>query len=213
MWVYEKSLEIPVRVSCPNPKLAKSIITQYGGPDGELAASLRYLTQRYSMPTRQAIGILTDIGTEELAHMEIVATMVFKLVDGAPVEEIKAAGMDGYYADHGRSLFFVNGDGVPWTATYIQSKGDPIADLHEDMDAEQKARSTYEHLIDLSDDPLASNVLGWLREREIVHFQRFGETLDNVQEHFGHRRVWYPAGQKTEDTTSTEEKSQEEKTE
>ncbi len=182
MWLYEKKLEYPVRVCGPNPRLAKDIITQYGGPDGELAASLRYLTQRYTMPISQAKGVLTDIGTEELAHMEVVASLVYNLTKDATVEQIKAAGMDDYYADHDKALYFVNAAGMPWTASYIQSKGDPVTDLHEDMAAEEKARSTYEHLIDLSDDPDATDVLKWLREREIVHFQRFGETLMLVQE-------------------------------
>lgn len=182
MWLYEKKLEHPVKVAGPNPRLAKDIITQYGGPDGELAASLRYLTQRYTMPISQAKGVLTDIGTEELAHMEIVASLVFNLTKDATVEQIKAAGLDDYYADHDKALYFVNASGMPWTATYIQSKGDPVTDLHEDLAAEEKARSTYEHLINLSDDPDASQVLKWLREREIVHFQRFGETLMLVQE-------------------------------
>ncbi|NLE43681.1 MAG: manganese catalase family protein [Chloroflexi bacterium] len=190
MWVYDKKLQFPVRVSGPNPKLAKSVITQYGGPDGELAASLRYLTQRYTMPTGRSIATLTDIGTEELAHMEIVAALVYGLTQGASIEQIKAAGMDGYYADHDKALYFVNGDGVPWTASYIQSKGDPITDLHENMAAEQKARSTYEYLIQLSDDPEVTRVLCWLREREVVHFQRFGETLNHVQEYLDSRKVF-----------------------
>ena len=152
MWVYQKMLQYPAgTVSTCNPKLAKDIITQYGGPDGELAASLRYLTQRYTMPIPEAKAALTDIGTEELAHMEIVATLVYQLVRDATVEQIIAAGMDGYYADHDKALYFVNGDGVPWTAAYIQSKGDPITDIHENMAAEQKARSTYEYLIQISD--------------------------------------------------------------
>lgn len=182
MWIYEKKLQYPAKITGTNPKLAKAIITQYGGPDGELAASLRYLTQRYSMPTARGKAILTDIGTEELAHMEIVATLVYNLTKDATIQQIKEAGMEGYYADHDKALYFVNGDGVPWTAAYIQSKGDPITDLHEDMAAEQKARSTYEYLIHLSDDPGATETLRWLREREIVHFQRFGETLMHVQD-------------------------------
>lgn len=190
MWVYEKKLEYPVRVSCSNPRLAKNIITQYGGPDGELAASLRYLTQRYSMPTRQAKAVLTDIGTEELAHMEIVAAIVYNLIKDAPLSQIKAAGMDGYYADHDRALYFVNAVGAPWTATYIQSKGDPVADLHEDLAAEEKARATYELLLQLSDDPEVNNALRFLREREIVHFQRFGETLDNIQDYMCRKHVF-----------------------
>jgi spore coat protein JC len=182
MWLYEKKLEYPVRVSGPNPRLAKNIITQYGGPDGELAASLRYLTQRYTMPIPQAKAALTDIGTEELAHLEIVAALVYNLLKDASLEEIKAVGLDGYYADHDRALYFVNAAGAPWTAAYIQSKGDPVTDLHENMAAEEKARSTYEWLINLSDDPDATDALRFLREREVVHFQRFGETLMLVQE-------------------------------
>ncbi|MDI3281450.1 MAG: manganese catalase family protein [Bacillota bacterium] len=190
MWLYEKKLEYPVRVTRPNPRLAKNIITQYGGPDGELAASLRYLTQRYTMPIAQAKAVLTDIGTEELAHMEIVAALVYNLIKDAPLSEIKAAGLDGYYADHDRALYFVNAEGAPWTAAYIQSKGDPVTDLHEDMAAEEKARSTYEYLINLSDDPDATDVLRFLREREVVHFQRFGETLQLVQEYLDRRRYY-----------------------
>lgn len=190
MWLYEKKLEYPVRVSRPDPRMAKNIITQYGGPDGELAASLRYLTQRYSMPIPQAKAVLTDIGTEELAHMEIVAALVYNLIKDASVEDIKRAGLDGYYADHDKGLYFVNAEGVPWTASYIQSKGDPITDLHEDMAAEQKARSTYEYLIQLSDDPDVVDVLRFLREREVVHFQRFGEALQLVQDHMDSRHVF-----------------------
>lgn len=191
MWIYEKKLEYPIKVCGTNPKLAKVIITQYGGPDGELAASLRYLTQRYTMPTGRSKAVLNDIGTEELAHMEIVASLVYNLIKNASVEQIKAAGMDGYFADHDRALYFVNGSGVPWVASYIQSKGDPITDLHENMAAEQKARSTYEHLIQLSDDPGVTETLRWLREREVVHYQRFGETLEHLYEHYGRSHYFF----------------------
>ncbi|MGE5578888.1 MAG: manganese catalase family protein [Bacillota bacterium] len=195
MWVYQKSLEYPAGVcSTCNPRLAKSVITQYGGPDGELAASLRYLTQRYTMPIPQAKATLNDIGTEELAHMEIVATLVYNLIKDASVEQIKAAGMDGYYADHDKALYFVNGSGVPWVASYIQSKGDPITDIHENMAAEQKARSTYEYLIQLSDDPEVTRTLRFLWQREIVHYQRFGEVLDLLQEYYGHQRYFDMCG-------------------
>lgn len=173
---------------------------KYGGPDGELAASLHYLTQRYTMPIPQAKAALTDIGTEELAHMEIVATLVYQLVRDATVEQIIAAGMDGYYADHDKALYFVNGDGVPWTAAYIQSKGDPITDIHENMAAEQKARSTYEYLIQISDafgDEAVTNTLRFLWQREIVHFQRFGEVLNLLHDYYGREhcfemRGWNP---------------------
>jgi len=190
MWIYEKKLQYPAKVGRANLRMAKYLITQYGGPDGELAASLRYLTQRYTMPTGQAKAILTDIGTEELAHLEIIATLIYKLMDGATVGEIEAAGLGAYYADHDKSLFYVNGEGVPWTAAYIQSKGDPVADLHEDMAAEEKARATYEWLINLSDDPDLNDTLKFLRQREIVHFQRFGEALQIVQEYMDSKRIY-----------------------
>lgn len=184
MWVYEKKLEYPVRVSCPDPRFAKCVITQYGGPDGELSASLRYLNQRYTMPTGKAKALLTDIGTEELAHMEMVATLVYKLIDGAPPEAMERAGLDGHYAQHDHALFWQDANGVPWSAKYIAALGDPVADLTENMAAEQKARATYENLIHLTDDPLAKDTLKWLRQREVVHFQRFGEILNDVQMHF-----------------------------
>ena len=190
MWVYEKKLEYPVKIKKPNPKLAKYIITQYGGPDGELAASLRYLSQRFSMVTPQARATLNDIGTEELAHLEIVGTMVRQLVKGASIDEIKAADMGAYYADHDRAIYPVNGSGVPFTAAYIQSKGDPITDLHENMAAEEKARSTYEWLINLADDPDVIDPLRFLREREVVHFHRFGESLRIVQEYLDNQKVF-----------------------
>jgi len=190
MWVYQKSLQYPAGVCRTNPRLARAVITQYGGPDGELAASLRYLTQRYTMPIPQAKATLNDIGTEELAHMEIVATLVYNLIKDASIEEIKAAGMDDYYADHDKALYFVNSSGVPWVAAYIQSKGDPITDIHENMAAEQKARSTYEYLIQLSDDPEVTRTLRFLWQREIVHYQRFGEVLDLLQEYYAHQRYF-----------------------
>ena len=182
MWLYEKKLEHPVRVTCPDVKFAKMVITQYGGPDGELAASLRYLNQRYSMPTDGAKALLTDIGTEEMAHMEMIAALVYKLVDGASCEDFKAAGWEGQYVQHNHGLFWTDANGVPWCAAYIACLGDPIADLTEDMAAEQKARVTYEHLIACTDDPCVKDTLRFLWEREVVHFQRFGETLNEVQE-------------------------------
>jgi len=190
MWIYEKKLQYPVRIKRPNPAMAKNIITQYGGPDGELAASLRYLSQRYHMPIPEAKGMLNDIGTEELAHFEMVGSMVFQLMKGASIEQIKAAGVDPYYSDHDRAVYPSTGTGVPFTAAYIQSKGDPIADLHENLAAEQKARATYEHLIDLADDPDVIDPLRWLREREVVHFQRFGEILQKVREHMEKKKYF-----------------------
>lgn len=188
MWIYEKKLEYPIRIKTPNPKMAKVIITQYGGPDGELAASLRYLSQRFSMVTPQAKATLNDIGTEELAHLEMVGSMVKQLTENASIEEIERAGLSPYYADHDKAIYPASAAGVPFTAAYIQSKGDPITDLYEDMAAEQKARSTYEYLIQLADDPDVIEPLKFLREREVVHFQRFGEALRIVQDHLGDKK-------------------------
>ena len=182
MWYYVKTLEYPVNLKSTDVRMAQLLVSQYGGPDGELAAALRYLNQRYSMPTNKAKALLTDIGTEELAHVEIMATMVHQIMENASIDEIKAAGLDGHYVDHGKGLFYTDATGNPWTATYIQCKGDVIADLTEDMAAEQKARATYEWLINLTDDVEIRNILGFLREREVVHFQRFGEALVNVQD-------------------------------
>jgi spore coat protein JC len=184
MWIYEKKLEYPVNIKSKDIRMAKNIITQYGGPDGELGASLRYLTQRYSMPTGKTKALLNDIGTEELAHLEIVSSMVYQLIKDASIEEIKAAGLDGYYSQHGSAVFPVDANGIPWTASYIQAMGDPITDLTEDMAAEQKARSTYERLIALCDDPDVRDPLRFLWAREVIHFQRFGEALVDVQQLF-----------------------------
>ena len=181
MWLYEKKLEHPVRVSRPDVKFAKMVITQYGGPDGELSASLRYLNQRYSMPTDTAKALLTDIGTEELAHMEMIAALVYKLTECADCEEFKAAGWEGQFIQHDHGLFWTDVNGIPWSAKYIACLGAPITDLTEDMAAEQKARTTYEHLIACTDDECVKDTLRFLWQREVVHFQRFGEMLNTVQ--------------------------------
>ncbi len=190
MWGYDKKLQYPVNIKNPNPQLAKFIISQYGGPDGELGASLRYLSQRFSMPTEITKATLNDIGTEELGHLEMIGTMVNQLTRGVSPENLRRAGLGDYYTDHGVSIFPQNAAGVPFTASYIGVKGDPVTDLYEDMAAEQKARSTYEYLIDLSDDPDVTNILKFLREREIVHFQRFGEALRTVQEKLAQRKFY-----------------------
>ena len=190
MWVYEKKLEYPIRIKTPNPKMAKVIITQYGGPDGELAASLRYLSQKYSMVTPEGRAVLNDIGTEELAHLEMIGAMVKQLTENATIEQIRAAGMEAYYSDHDKAVYPQSAAGVPFTAAYLQSKGDPVTDLTEDMAAEQKARSTYEWLINLADDPDVIEPLKFLREREVVHFQRFGETLRIVQEFLESKKAY-----------------------
>lgn len=176
MWVYEKKLEYPVKIKKSNPKLAKLIIAQYGGPDGELGAAMRYLSQKFTMVTPQAIATLNDIGTEELAHLEMIGTICHQLVDRATPKEMQEAGMDASYVDHGLGIYPQSAGGNPWTATYMQSKGDPITDLYENLAAEQKARSTYEYLLNLIDDPDVADPIKFLREREVVHFQRFGDT-------------------------------------
>ena len=183
MWTYNKVLEYPINIKNRNPQLAKFIISQYGGPDGELSASLRYLSQRFGMPDQTAKAILNDIGTEELAHLEMVGTIIHQLTDGCCPEELKQAGLGSYYTDHGLGVYPQSAAGMPFSASVLAVKGDPIADLQEDLAAEQKARATYEKLIDLcADDPDVIDPLRFLREREIVHFQRFGEALRIVQD-------------------------------
>lgn len=191
MWTYNKVLEYPVNIKTTDPRLAKVIISQYGGPDGELAASLRYLSQRFGMPDQNAKAILNDIGTEELAHLEMVGTIVHQLTKNATIEEIEAAGLSPYYTDHGLDVYPVSAAGVPFTASYIAAKGDPIANLQEDLAAEQKARATYEKLIDLCrDNPDVLDPLKFLRQREIVHFQRFGEALRGIQDKLATKKMY-----------------------
>jgi len=191
MWNYYKQLEYPVKIKHTNPRLAKFIISQYGGPDGELAASLRYLSQRFSMPDQKSKAILNDIGTEELAHLEIVGTIVHQLTDGASVKEMEEAGLGAYYTDHGFGVYPQAAAGYPFTAAVLAVKGDPIADLQEDLAAEQKARATYEKLINLcADDPDVLDPLRFLREREVVHFQRFGEALRSVQDKLAEKKFY-----------------------
>ena len=182
MFVYEKKLQYPVKIANPNPALAKFIISQYGGPDGELGASLRYLSQRYSMPYPELKGLLTDIGTEELGHLEMISAIVHQLTRKMTPEEIKKSGFDAYFVDHTAGVYPQFASGTPWTAATMQVSGDVIADLSEDMAAEQKARKTYDNILRLSDDPDVNNVIRFLREREIVHYQRFGEGLRRTLE-------------------------------
>lgn len=181
MWVYEKTLQFPVNIKNPNPKLAMAIMSQLGGPDGELAASLRYLHQRYAMPVKEVRALLTDIGTEELAHLEMIGAILYQLTRCLTVEEIKKSGFDAYFVDHTTGIWPQNASGAPFTSAYFQSKGDPITDLMEDMAAEQKARTTYDNILRLTDDPDVIAPIKFLREREIVHFQRFGEALQLVR--------------------------------
>ncbi|MED5016836.1 manganese catalase family protein [Paenibacillus chibensis] len=189
MWVYEKKLQYPVRVSKCDPKMAKYLLEQYGGADGELAAALRYLNQRYTIPDR-VIGLLNDIGTEEFAHLEMIATMVYKLTKDATVEQLECAGLGAHYAAHDKALFYENASGVPWTAAYIQAKGDPLADLYEDIAAEEKARATYQWLIDMTDDVDLQDSLKFLREREIVHATRFREAVEIIKDDRMQKRIF-----------------------
>ena len=183
MWTYDKRLEYPIKIAKTNPALAKIIISQYGGPDGELGASLRYLSQRYTMPYAEVKGTLTDIGTEELAHLEMVGAIVHQLTRNMTPEEIKKAGYDAYFVDHTAGVYPTAASGFPNTAASLAVKGDAIADLVEDLAAEQKARVTYDNILRFADDPDVRDPIKFLREREIVHFQRFGEALRTVQDH------------------------------
>ena len=182
MWIYEKKLELPVHIKETNPKLAQLIISQYGGPDGEAGASMRYLSQRYSMKDRRVAGVLTDIGTEELAHLEIVGAMVHQLTRDLTPEEIEKSGFAPYYVDHTLGVWPQAAGGIPFNACEFQVKGDPITDLMEDLAAEQKARSVYDNLLRLISEPDIVEPLRFLRSREIVHFQRFGEALNITRE-------------------------------
>ena len=191
MWEYEKKLQYPVKIKNPNPKLAKFVMSQYGGPDGELGASLRYLSQRYSMPNEIAMATLNDIGTEELGHLEMVGTIVHQLTRNLTPEQVKAGGYGEYYVDHNLGVYPQSAGGTPFSASVLAVKGDVIADLTEDLAAEQKARATYENILRLADDPDVIEPIKFLRAREIVHYQRFGETLRIVQEEMHKKKNHY----------------------
>ena len=191
MFIYEKKLQYPIRISNPNAALAKVIISQYGGPNGELGASMRYLSQRFAMPSNELKGLLTDIGTEELSHLEMVGTIIHQLTRNLAPEQIKAQGFDAYFVDHTVGVFPQAASGTPWNAFTIGVSGDVIADLTEDMAAEQKARGTYDNILRLSDDPDVNNVIRFLREREVVHFQRFGEALNMAREKLDASNVYF----------------------
>lgn len=178
MFKYEKMLEYPVNIRKKDLRMAKNIVTQLGGPDGELAASLRYLCQRFSMPDERGKALLTDIGCEELGHVEMISTMLHQLLKDATVQEIKEAGLDGWYTQHNKGVYPMDSNGVPFTAAYLASTGNPIVDLQEDLAAEEKARATYENLMDLTNDADILAPLSFLRQREVIHFNRFKELLD-----------------------------------
>ncbi len=190
MWSYEKQLQYPVKIKNPDPRLAKFIISQYGGPDGELGASLRYLSQRYSMPYDEVKAGLTDIGTEELAHLEMIGSIIQQLTRNLTPEAVIASGMEAYFVDHTAGVFPQAAAGFPYTAATMQVKGDILTDLAEDMAAEMKARTTYDNILRLSDNPDVNDVIHFLREREIVHYQRFGEMLRIAQEHLDERNFY-----------------------
>jgi spore coat protein JC len=190
MFIYNKKLQYPVKIDKPNPRLAAVIISQYGGPDGELGASLRYLSQRYSMPFDDQKGLLTDIGVEELGHLEMVGALVHQLTRNLTDKQIEDSAFAPYFVDHTTGVYPTFASGTPWTAATMQVKGDPIADLTEDLAAEQKARVTYDNILRLSDDPDVNDVIKFLREREIVHFQRFGETLQRLRERLNQKNIY-----------------------
>ena len=190
MWQYDKKLQYPVNIKNPDPRAAQIIITQYGGPDGELGASMRYLTQRYSMPYDDLKGLLTDIGTEELGHLEMICAMVHQLTRNLTPEEIKQSGFDKYFVDHTTAVYPIAASSLPWRAEYIQAKGDVITDLHEDLAAEQKARTTYDNLLRLIDDPDILEPIKFLRQREIIHYQRFGEGLERTKDRLNSKNFY-----------------------
>jgi spore coat protein JC len=191
MFTYNKKLQYPVKIAQPNPRLAAIIISQYGGPDGELGASLRYLSQRYSMPFDELKGLLTDIGTEELGHLEMIGAIVHQLTRNMKDEQYRDPAFAPYFVDHTAGVYPTAASGFPWSAASMQVKGDPIADLAEDMGAEQKARVTYDNILRLSDDPDVNDVIKFLREREVVHFQRFGEAMQLLREKLNQKNVYF----------------------
>lgn len=191
MFSYDKKLQYPVKIKNPNPNLAKIILTQYGGPDGELGASLRYLSQRYSMPFDELKGLLTDIGTEELGHLEMIGAIVHQLTRNLKENQMQDPAFAPYFVDHTAGVYPASAAGVPWSAGSIQVVGDPITDLTEDLAAEQKARTTYDNILRISDDPDVNDVIKFLREREIVHFQRFGEAVQLLRDKLNQKNVYY----------------------
>ena len=191
MFSYNKKLQYPVKIKNPNPNLAKIILTQYGGPDGELGASLRYLSQRYSMPFDELRGLLTDIGTEELGHLEMIGAIVHQLTRNLNGNQMKDPAFAPYFVDHTAGVYPAAAVGTPWSAATMQVTGDPMADLVEDLAAEQKARVTYDNILRISDDPDVNDVIRFLREREIVHFQRFGEAVQLLRDKLNQKNVYY----------------------
>lgn len=191
MFLYDKKLQFPVKIDNPNPRLASLIITQYGGPDGELGASLRYLSQRYAMPYPELQALLTDIGTEELGHLEMIGAIVHQLTRKLTDKQIEDSAFAPYFVDHTAGVYPTAAAGFPWNAASMAVKGDPIADLTEDLAAEQKARVTYDNILRLSDDPDVNQVIKFLRQREVVHFQRFGEAIQLLRKKLNEKNIYY----------------------
>ncbi len=196
MWEYDRKLMYPVKIKNPNPELARYVISQYGGPDGELGASLRYLSQRYTMPNNEIRGLLTDIGTEELAHLEMVGAIVYQLTRGINVPMVKESGFADYFMNHTTGVYPANTNGTPFRAEYIAVTGDPIADLNEDLAAEQKARATYDNILRMSDDPDVNDAIRFLRAREVVHYQRFGEAVTSLRDKMSEKTKYYMGNKK-----------------
>lgn len=190
MWIYEKKLQYPVKIARPDPAMARIVITQLGGPDGEQGAATRYLSQRYAMPYDEVRALLTDIGTEELGHMEMISSIVHQLTRSLTMQQIKDSGFDSYFVDHTTGIYPQSASGEPFSAGSLQCVGDPIADLSEDMAAEQKARTTYDNILLLCDDPDVRDIIKYLRAREVVHYQRFGEGLTRVRERLDSKNVY-----------------------
>ncbi len=190
MWIYEKKLQYPVKIARPNARYAQIIISQLGGPDGEMGAATRYLSQRYAMPYKKVIGMLTDIGTEEMGHVEMISSILYQLTRNLTPEEITRQGFDKYFVDHTTGVYPQDASGNPFSASILQSTGDPLADIHEDLAAEQKARVTYDNLLRLIDDPDVRDPIKFLREREIVHYQRFGDSLGIIQDNLDSRNFY-----------------------
>ena len=190
MWSYEKRLQYPINIKNPDPAMAKIILSQYGGPNGELGASLRYISQRYVMPYPELKAILTDIGTEELAHLEMISALVYQLTRNLTPEQIKAGGFQDYFINHTTGIFPQDASGVPFSALTIASTGDPLADLHEDLAAEQKARITYDNILRYATDPEVRDAIKFLRQREVVHYQRFGEALRITTDHLDSKNFY-----------------------
>lgn len=190
MFLYEKKLQYPVKIKNPNPKYAQIIVSQLGGPDGEIGASLRYLTQRFAMPYDKVVGILTDVGVEELGHVEMVSSILYQLTRNLTPDEIVKSGFDTYFVDHTTGIYPVAASGYPYNAAQFQSKGDVLADLHEDLAAEQKARATYDNILRLVDDPDVCDAIKFLRAREVVHYQRFCDALGIAQDHMDSKNFY-----------------------